>query len=133
MESKQVSDKLLALKELAKRGDATAQFVIGWIYYFGEGVSQDYTKAFQWFSKAAKRNHSIAQTFLGSMYKKGRGVDIDCVQADFWFNVAASSEEIARESRAEMEKNMSPEQIEQARTLAREWLGKHKSPNGSNS
>ncbi|SMN16524.1 hypothetical protein CRYPA_301 [uncultured Candidatus Thioglobus sp.] len=49
----------------------------GKAYYYGEGVEQNYDKAFSAFSHAVKSNNADAQTALGVMYIKGRGVERD--------------------------------------------------------
>ena len=38
---------------LAEQGDTFAQFNLGLMYYKGEGVPEDYVRAFAWFNLAA--------------------------------------------------------------------------------
>ncbi len=40
--------------ESANQQDATGQYNLGMMYYKGNGVEQDYSKAFMWIEKAAK-------------------------------------------------------------------------------
>ena len=48
------ADSALAdLKKRAAAGDAAAQFELGILYYYGQGVTQDYAQARAWFEKAA--------------------------------------------------------------------------------
>ena len=63
--------------EKAQKGDAQAQFDIGNMYYEGEGVSQDYSEAFKWCSKAAKQGHAKAQNYVGLMYLNAQSVKQD--------------------------------------------------------
>jgi hypothetical protein len=43
-----------------------------------------------------------------------------------WFNLAASQgDEVAAKNRDEIQKQMTPEQLQQAQLLARTWLAKH--------
>ena len=46
------------------------------MYDNGQGVTQNYAKAFEWYSKAAAQEYAIAQTNLGVMYANGRGVGL---------------------------------------------------------
>ena len=49
-------DYATALKEwrpLAEQGDAGAQKNLGWMYYSGQGVPQDYAAAVKWYRLAA--------------------------------------------------------------------------------
>ena len=50
---------------------------LGLKYLNGEGVKQDYKKAFEWFSKAAEQGNTEAQLHLGQMYYNGEGVNQD--------------------------------------------------------
>ena len=44
------------------------------MYYKGEGIRQDYEKAFYWYEKSANQGLAMAQNNLGAMYYNGRGV-----------------------------------------------------------
>ncbi len=48
------------LEVLAERGDAQAQFPLGWCYYTGEDIAQDYQQAFYWFKKSAEQGYAKA-------------------------------------------------------------------------
>ncbi|MBE6534364.1 MAG: sel1 repeat family protein, partial [Ruminococcaceae bacterium] len=61
------------LQKAAEEGDAEAQKNLGKRYYYGDGVEQDYVKAFEWTEKAANQGHTIAQYNLGVMYENGDG------------------------------------------------------------
>jgi hypothetical protein len=76
-------------KELAKQGDAEAQNTLGYMYYNGEGVKQDYAQAGRWYTKAAEQGNAYAQYNLGAMYYKGRGVEQDSAEAVRWWTKAA--------------------------------------------
>ena len=82
-------EELAALLALAKDGDGSAQFKLGLMYYHGEGVEQDYSEAFKWYSKAAEQGYAGAQTNLGLMYSEGKGTAQDYVQAVKWYKLAA--------------------------------------------
>jgi len=60
-EEKEASEKL---HRVAEQGDADAQFNLGYSYFTGQGVTQDYTKAVEWFGKAAAQGHVGAKDWL---------------------------------------------------------------------
>ena len=103
MDMKQISSLLMAVvllllcggcdfrttREKAEQGDAEAQLRLGWMYYEGEGVPQDFVEAVKWYRKAAKQEYADAQYNLGWMYRKGDGVPQDEVEAVKWWRKAA--------------------------------------------
>lgn len=46
-----------SLCEDAGRGDAKAQGLLGEMYYFGQGVKQDYSQAKEWFGKSCDNGY----------------------------------------------------------------------------
>ncbi len=44
----------IRLKPEAERGQPDAQYAIGYMYYYGQGVVENREKAFLWISRAAK-------------------------------------------------------------------------------
>ena len=55
-------------EEADRYGDLDVQFCIGWMYYYGLGVPQDYEKAADWWRKAAMLDHAEARLNLAPMY-----------------------------------------------------------------
>ena len=76
-------------KPLAEQGNAFAQYYLGMMYEYGQGVEQDYGQALAWYWKAADQGNADAQSKLGLMYSKGRGVAQDYGQALAWHRKAA--------------------------------------------
>ena len=74
---------------LAKQGNMTVQYNIGRMFYLGQGVPKDYSKAFKWFEISAKQGHSDAQVFIGNLYDRGHGVLKNFKVAAKWFKLAA--------------------------------------------
>ena len=74
---------------LAERDDVDAQFQLGLMYAYGEGVPADDVKAAKWFRMAAERGHADAQTILGVVYALGKGVPEDDAEAMKWLRMAA--------------------------------------------
>ncbi len=57
----------------------------------------------------------------------GEAGDIDLVTAHMWFNLAAMQGNLeARSYRAELSKEMSPDDVAEAQRLAREYLALHR-------
>jgi uncharacterized protein len=82
--------------ELAGRGDADAQYNIGWLYHNGYGLVIDDLQASHWWLRAAEQGHVEAHFALGNLYRfGGRGVDADLPRAlpYYLFAGAAGDEE----------------------------------------
>ena len=126
-----------SLRQRAEQGDTDAQFNLGGLYRYGEGVPQDHTESAKWYRKAAEQGDAGAQYFLGVLCHLGRGVPQDYVQAYMWYNLAASK--LKRDHRKEaisglrptsgrnrVAKKMTREEISEAQRLVREWAEKHR-------
>ncbi len=148
-------------RPLAKRGNAEAQNMLGYMYRYGQGVTQDFEQARDWYRLAADQGHARAQNNLGAMYRQGLGVPQDYGEALRWFRRSAEQgnggaqnhlglmyfegEGIAKDEiqaykwaylSAEqgvepavlavqfLEKELRPEQIQEAKRLAKEWTPK---------
>lgn len=77
------------LQEKAAKGDAEAQFKLGWAYRQGNGVPQSDSDAVKWYLKAAEQGHCNAQYNLGCSYHFGNGVGKDYAEAVKWYKKAA--------------------------------------------
>ena len=111
----------------ADQGYAKAQFNLGVMYESGEGVPQDYAQAAKWFRLAADQGLAEAQYNLGVMYANGEGVPQDYAQAHMWLNLAAAQgNESGKKGRDLVAGKMTPQQIDQAQELARNWKPKKK-------
>ena len=85
------AEKLVPLpyEQLAREGDAEAQFQLGLKCSSAKGTARDEVQAAGWYLKAAEQNHSLAQFNLGQMFASGRGVTRDAARSHFWFRRAA--------------------------------------------
>lgn len=113
-------------REAAVQNHPDAQNYLGHMYEIGRGVPQHYLEALKWYEKAAEQNNTQAQYNLGKMHENGYGVSQDLIQAHMWYNLAGStglSAAIAK--RNALAKNMTPEQIAEAQTLAQKWAESH--------
>ncbi|RYG98277.1 MAG: sel1 repeat family protein [Alphaproteobacteria bacterium] len=77
------------LRKAAEQGNAEAQNKLGFMYFRGDGVPQDYAQSMNWFRKAAEQGDADAQHNLGGMYASGNGVPQDYAQATNWYRKAA--------------------------------------------
>ncbi len=68
---------------------------------------------------------------LGILYRDGRGVPKDAVQAHMWLDIAAGtfvlddSRALVAQARDDLAKLITPEQVKQARKMARQWRLAH--------
>ena len=80
---------LRKLEPLAKQGDATAQYNLGTMYQYGQGVTRNHQTAVKWYTLAAEQGDTYAQSNLGSMYQFGQGVAQNDKTAIKWYTLAA--------------------------------------------
>jgi hypothetical protein len=77
-------------KPLAERGDVEAQLRLGYLYFDGLGVDQDFKEGVSWFRKAALQGNAEAQGKIGIAYQLGKGdLPKDYKEAAKWFLKAA--------------------------------------------
>ena len=74
----------------AEQGDAGAQYYLGLMYVYGDGVPQDYAEALPtWYRRAAEQGVARAQYYLGLMYVYGFVVPQNYTKAADWYRRAA--------------------------------------------
>jgi len=109
----------------AEQGEAPGQYGLGQMYSQGLGVPQDYKEAVKWYRLSAEQGYAEAQDKFGLMHAKGQGVPQDYVSAHMWWNLAGSNgNESALDNRNLVEEQMTPQQIEKAKEMARNWKPK---------
>ncbi len=84
---------------------------MGYSYYNGQGVKQDYTAALKWFRNAADRDYAPAQYQLGLCFYNGHGVAKNDAEAYAWWSSAAKTEELAAQGFNALVEQMSAEQV----------------------
>jgi TPR repeat protein len=77
------------LRAKAEKGDAQAQYMLGWFQLTGAGLPKNPVEAAKWFRQAAEQGSADAQYVLGSMYAQGNGVAKDGAEAARWYRRAA--------------------------------------------
>jgi TPR repeat protein len=119
-------------REAAEQGDIQAQRYLGFMYANGQGVARDDREAVKWYGLAAEQGDADAQVNLGVMYSAARGTSQNYVLAHKWFSLAAERYPASdRQKRQQamrntelLESKMTPEQLAEARRLARTWQPK---------
>jgi uncharacterized protein len=118
-------------RKAATKGHAPSQTALGLSYELGRGVERDFADASTWYRKAADQGDLEGQYYLAQMYESGYGVPQDYVLAHLWFELASGGQPIrpeavelrrrAKQRLATLDFKMTPEQIAEAKDLAREW------------
>jgi len=109
-------------RKAAEQNYADAQNDLGASFYNGEGVAKDQVEAVKWFRKAAEQNFAPAQYNLNVCYYNGKGVAKDYVEAYEWLLLAArQGDEDAKKNITELERKLTPEQIADGKTRARDF------------
>lgn len=78
------------IEQAANMGHADSQRFMGEMYRDGKGVSQDYSKAHEWYEIAASNNSADAMYALALFYWEGNGVTKDIQKARSLFLQAAN-------------------------------------------
>lgn len=87
----------------AMQGFSMAQYAMGNSYRWGQGLEQDFSKAYHWYEKAARQKNSLgemkdrnairfSQFMVGWLLYEGKGVKQDYKKAFEWFEKAARDE-----------------------------------------
>jgi len=115
------------LLERALQGDRDAQFDLGKNYETGRiGLKKDFGEAEYWYRKAAEQGEPFAQASLGILYGFGKGVPQDLVQAYMWYELSVEGTTggdrvSVVEMRDDLASKLTPQQLDEARRLAKEW------------
>jgi len=64
---------------------------LGYLYELGQGVAQDFGKAYEWYQKAANAGNTHAMLRLGDLYGHGKGGAQDYGKAREWYQKAANA------------------------------------------
>jgi hypothetical protein len=78
------------LRPLAAGGNTDAEFELGQMYEYGEGVPKNATLALFWYRRSASSGVDTYQYRTGLAYETGRGTSPDGLQAVYWLRKAAA-------------------------------------------
>ncbi|MDE7414002.1 MAG: protein kinase [Muribaculaceae bacterium] len=73
------------IKKAAEQGNEVAIEEMGYKYYEGLGVEQNYGEAMKWLKLAAEKGKTSAYSSVGIMYRDGEGVEKDFSKAEEYF------------------------------------------------
>lgn len=79
------------LTPIAERNSSEAQYLLGTLYFDGNGVPADTARAADLFAKAAQDNNADAQLKLGLIYLDGIGVSKSLTNSRFWLEQASEN------------------------------------------
>ena len=129
-------EALVWYNRAAEQGDSSAQEFLAWSYQNGVHVEHNDAKAVKWWLRAANQGNLLGAVFLAESYRDGaHGLSRNLVQAYAWRCIAnhigeiwsafatIPQKQIDGEKRylAEYEQGMTPEQIEEAKSIAQQW------------
>lgn len=112
-------------KPLAERGNAEAQYHLGWLYANGNGLAVDIRTALDWWGRAARQGHADAQFAIGLAYTTGEGMKKDLDEAVGWYLAAArQGHQDARDILVRLNGDLDIRLLERHPEVAREdWFG----------
>lgn len=110
-------------EKAAEQWHSGARHNLAVLYEKGLGVPIDYAKALTWYEKAANQDYGVAQFNLAVMYSIGQGTRRNLVKAYMWYAIAADRDiDGAAENLDQVAKQMTKDQLEEAREKANDWL-----------
>ena len=108
-------------RQAAESGHPQAQEDLGFIYYTGYKVEQNYEEALKWYKKAALQGRMEAAWNLGLMYCHGEGTLKDYAEAAKWILVAAEAGS-AHAQLALAQMYGRGDGVPQDKEIARQWI-----------
>lgn len=84
-ESGDFAKALAEWKPLADGGDPAAQYAIGLLHQYGQGVPPNPVEAVAWFAKAAEKGDANARFAIGLAHESGQGAAKDYQAAMQWY------------------------------------------------
>lgn len=91
MEKEYARMKIEDIVELANRGNAEAEYELGYRFENGLDVEQDRKEALKWFLKASRKGHADATLASAETYYWGRGVKRDKEKSQWFYLEACAS------------------------------------------
>ncbi len=77
-------ERVYWLTQAANLGERDGFSLLGKAFGYGEGIPQDYTRAFGYYRVAAERGDAIAQGELARLYAEGLGTSKDLAESKHW-------------------------------------------------
>ena len=76
-------------RKAAEKGDAKGEYLLGYMYLTGQGITANADSALYWLNKSASLEDTDAEYLLADMYEHGDGVPRDLEKAKMWYREAA--------------------------------------------
>lgn len=108
-------------EQAVARDYGPAMYNLALQHEYGMARPQNYGEAMRLYTQAAELGEPLAQFAIALLYDKGFGVARDPVRAYMWFDITGTGHEHAIHNRDSVAEELTPEQIEEGRRLAREW------------
>ncbi|MCE3027511.1 tetratricopeptide repeat protein [Salinicola sp. DM10] len=112
-------------EKAADQGDKKSAMEMAALYYYGKGVQKNYEKTFDWLLRCSQLKYgdeTMCFRSLARFYEEGIGTDVDLVQAYKYYDLRGSA---GAEGKQRLSKQMTKEQIEEARRQSLEWQKEH--------
>jgi len=87
---KSIADAIKLYERGATLKDVSAEDHLGWLYYEGRGVPQDYRKAMAWFMEAADQGNTETYGSLCKIYIEAKAVHANNIERYKWCDLAMS-------------------------------------------
>jgi hypothetical protein len=124
---------------LASEGNPFAQYMTGFMYFYGEGITKNICEATYWFDKSARSGYGFAQFELARAYFQGYGIEQNDTKAYLWIRRSLENLKeqdaksriisIAKTQYNDIEDSLnSTNQLNQASTLFESWEFKNEEP-----
>ena len=120
--AKDYTTALHEFRPAADRGNARAQYRLGFMYEKGRGVSADTQTALKWYGLAAQKGHVRAMRSLSRVWRK-MGTTEGYIEAHKWATLSLDkkpNEELAH-WQGWLEKRLTYDEITEAKKRADEW------------
>ena len=85
------------LKKATDQGYILAQYMVGYMYYNSQYVSQSYKESFKYFKLAADQGYILTQYHIGHMFYYGHGADQDYKNAYKYLKLVVDQHNIEKE------------------------------------
>jgi TPR repeat protein len=113
------------LTKAAKAGNVKSQTLLAKLYVHGSLIQRNEKEAVKWLLRGAALGHPEALYNLGICYAVGVGVRKDIIQAYKYMYAAKARGYDANEALSQLEKEMTPEGIAEAKRLAEPYIPKN--------
>jgi len=86
----ELRERLAEQDDYERKCVSSAKYYLGFMYWHGQGVRQNYEEAVKWFRDSADSGHNDeAQYWLGNAFFSGQGVKQDNEIAEIWYRYSA--------------------------------------------